>query len=228
MKNSKKYAVGLAAVLTLAPVLKASAAAKTGDAIVLSSLASMGSDAEGGVPGIVRILLQMLKNLNKDLLNEAKQGNAKGVEKLLAGGAYADARDEEGHTPLMIAAANGNAEMAKILLRYGADPNADAKGRETVLIYAVFGGRADIVKMLLEKKRGANVNGKTKRGFTALMAAAAEGKTEIAKILLEQKEISVNARTSYGWTALRYAEKHETEAGKETGIASLIRERMKK
>ena len=54
------------------------------------------------------------------------------MKELLDDGKNPNARQKDGLTPLMIAAANGDADIASMLLAKGADPNLRASGRSAL------------------------------------------------------------------------------------------------
>jgi len=90
-------------------------------------------------------------------------------------------RDENGNTPLLIAAQRGDAQMVKRLLEQGADVDARNDYGTTALMFASDYGHAEIIRLLLD--HGASVDLKDARGHTALMFAANKGYEEIVKIL---------------------------------------------
>ena len=70
------------------------------------------------------------------LLENSRQGNAEITEILIKAGANINARNAEGMTPLIIAAAEGNAEVAAKLIEAGADLEAKDENGNTALMYA--------------------------------------------------------------------------------------------
>jgi ankyrin repeat protein len=58
------------------------------------------------------------------------------VKLLIENGSIIDARDNEGHTPLMFAAIYGCNHTVQALLANGANPLAKTKSGNTALIYA--------------------------------------------------------------------------------------------
>ena len=68
------------------------------------------------------------------LLLAAKTGRHKAVLEILAAGGNISARDQEGNTPLLIAATFNHTKVARILLRSGADiDEQNDKGEGTLL-----------------------------------------------------------------------------------------------
>jgi uncharacterized RDD family membrane protein YckC len=70
------------------------------------------------------------------------------VAQLLDFGRWADKRDSNGLTPLMIAAFNGDTAMARLLLERGADPRLQAPGGLTALQFARESGDAATMQLL--------------------------------------------------------------------------------
>ncbi|MDY6985652.1 MAG: ankyrin repeat domain-containing protein [Candidatus Thermoplasmatota archaeon] len=112
-------------------------------------------------------------------------------------------RDDNGVTPLMLAAAKGDVRRVRDLIAKGADVNARNKWGATALMYAVnHSGSVEVAKILIEN--GADVNARDNNGETALIDATDRGNREMVKLLLESGA-DVNARTNDGVTALTYA-----------------------
>lgn len=70
------------------------------------------------------------------------------VAQLLDLGRWADKRDSNGLTPLMVAAFNGDSTMARLLLERGADPRLQAPGGLTALQFARESGDAATMQLL--------------------------------------------------------------------------------
>ena len=66
------------------------------------------------------------------------------------GKAKVDAEDENGVTPLHLAACKGHAEVARMLLEKKADVNAEDKYRRTPLHRAAKNGHVEVVGTLLD------------------------------------------------------------------------------
>ena len=73
---------------------------------------------------------------------------------LLEHGAAVGAENEEGRTPLHLAASNGIVELVRVLLEHGAEVNTRAKVSWTPLFMAVQNGRVEVIQLLI--KHGAN------------------------------------------------------------------------
>jgi FOG: Ankyrin repeat len=113
----------------------------------------------------------------------ADEGRLAVVATLLKHGAYIDARDVYGMTPLYLAVRNTHVDVVYYLLRKGADPNVqDGKWRMTPLHVAAYFGEVVVVKLLL--RYGANPNAKDGEGKTPLHYAIEERNIDVAKVLL--------------------------------------------
>jgi len=135
------------------------------------------------------------------LLSGAKDKDVKAVKKALAGKAGVNARDVNGQTALMLAAAVGSTEIVKLLLEKGADLEHIDRGGESALIKAASGSfNLETVKVLLEK--GADVNVKDGNGVTALMKAAMNACSRDMIRLLLEKGAAIGAKDKAGNTIL--------------------------
>lgn len=90
--------------------------------------------------------------------------------KLLAYGAWLEARDNTGYTPLIYACTLRDGPMVEFLLQKGANLHASCFQGRTALFHFVWnGGDLDTVKFLLSK--GADINTQDAQGVTLLEAA---------------------------------------------------------
>ncbi len=137
--------------------------------------------------------------MDEQLLQAAKDGNAQAAQTSLSGGADVNAKSRNGDAGLLIAAENGHTAIVKLLLERGADVNAKKTNGVTPLLRASQNGFTEVVKLLVEG--GADVDAKTTNGITALHMASQNGHTDVAKLLLA-KGPDVNAKTTEGVTAL--------------------------
>lgn len=115
------------------------------------------------------------------------------VERLLAAGANANARNDYGSTPLSEAAVVGNAAVIKKLLEAGANVESANGDGQTALMIVARSSNLEAAKLLLD--HGANVNARERwRGQTALMWAAAESQPQMVRLLIKH-HAAVNARS---------------------------------
>jgi ankyrin repeat protein len=95
-------------------------------------------------------------------------------------------RNNNGGTPLHVAASQAQPECARILIDRGADVNARTQNDSTPLHFAAFKGQSGhfaALKILVES--GADVNALTDTGATPLSMAMFRQNTEIAAYLRE-------------------------------------------
>ena len=59
-----------------------------------------------------------------------------------------EARDENGNTPLIVAAATGQDDFIRVLLSMGANPNAQNDAGETAALHGTYEGHSDVVRLL--------------------------------------------------------------------------------
>jgi len=115
------------------------------------------------------------------LLTAVAHGDYDFTKALIAKGADANTKDENGNTPLMYAISVGHTNIVKKLIANGADANARLENGLIPFLYAISVGHTEIVKELIAN--GADVNVKLENGATALNRADNKGHTEIAKLL---------------------------------------------
>jgi len=127
-----------------------------------------------------------------------KNNDAESCEVLLGARASCDAKNDEGFTPLYVAARAGHAHIVKLLIvnieRYR-DVKRDLAEivdnvGNTLLHHAVMWGHVDVVRVLCDT--GADVNLSNYRGFTPLHLAAEHDREPIVKILIDAN-VDVNA-----------------------------------
>ena len=126
-----------------------------------------------------------MRALDDQLFTAAEGGDAAAVERLAGEGASADAKNEDGEYPAVVAAAvKGHTEVVEALLRLGCDPSAPGQNGFTALMWAARWGRGGIVGALLEHG-GAELDAADNDGVTALMGVALKGQAAVAAQLVE-------------------------------------------
>ena len=119
------------------------------------------------------------------LFDAAREGRVDVVEALVAYGADVAARDEKGHTALILAAYRGHLDTVDRLLALGADPGAgDGARGNTALMGVAFKGHDSVAARLLAV--GVAVDQRNDAGQTALMMAAMFGREAQIAMLLER------------------------------------------
>jgi len=114
----------------------------------------------------------------------ASGGSVEVLKWLKQQGVPANAKCNQGTTPLFHAASYGHVEAMKWLKAQGADVNAKDKNGMTPMFHAAESGQIEVMQWL--KDQGANVNAKTKDGSTPMNSAAWKGSKEAMKWLKEQ------------------------------------------
>jgi len=117
----------------------------------------------------------------KLLLETSEECEAEVCLQLLDQGANANARDEDGCSPLLWAVLAGNKELVKMLLAQGAEVNVSNLDGETPLHWAAVTGKIEIAQLLLDKE--AKVNAKDVFGITPLRSASLNGDWNMVKLL---------------------------------------------
>ncbi len=147
-----------------------------------------------------------MENNEKNIFNAIESGDMETVRKLSEKSSNLSMTDEEGRTPLHVAATNGNTEAISQLLQAGASIDSKGKYGRTPLMLAISSGKQQAAKLLLEK--GSDVNSATKTGYTVLMMAATKGYLSIIEKILIRVD-NINSRNSEGRTALMNAVKFD-------------------
>ncbi|KAM9607844.1 ankyrin repeat domain-containing protein 27 isoform 2-T2 [Trichechus inunguis] len=127
--------------------------------------------------------------------------------KIPANGLGVNVTNQEGSSPLHVAALHGRADLIPLLLKHGANVGARNADQAVPLHLACQKGHFQVVKYLLDSN--AKPNKKDISGNTPLIYACSSGHHEVATLLL-QRGASINASNSKGNTALHEAviEKH--------------------
>jgi ankyrin repeat protein len=128
------------------------------------------------------------QELNDQLFEAVRKGDAVGVTAALDKGADVNAKFRYGATALFKAAERGHAEVAKILLDRGADVKVkDTFYQATAMTWALDGKHAGVVKLLLAKNAEAVDD--------VLLTGAREGNQELVKVALDQGGVKAETLT---------------------------------
>ena len=138
------------------------------------------------------------QDVNEDLIDAVRQGDAARVEALIAKGANVNASWRYGETPLFFACDRGFAQVVKVLLEHRAEVNLkDSFYGMTPVARAAEKDHVDIVRMLLAK--GANAD-------SVLMSGAEDGKLDLVKAALDSGRVK---KESLSWAlSAAIREKH--------------------
>ena len=132
----------------------------------------------------------------EQLRKAAAEGNILRVQTFLEQGVSTQAADEQGITPIFLAAKNGHRDVVALLLQRGDSVNPTRQDGVTPLFVAGQERRLDVLALLLEK--GANVNVQAPiGGVTLLHIGAFRGDRETVTLLLRHGA-DKNARMTAG------------------------------
>uniref|UniRef100_A0A452F0F2 Ankyrin repeat domain-containing protein 27 n=1 Tax=Capra hircus TaxID=9925 RepID=A0A452F0F2_CAPHI len=127
---------------------------------------------------------------------------AQKLAKIPASGLGVNVTNQDGSSPLHVAALHGRADLILLLVKHGASVGARDASQAVPLHLACQQGHFQVVKCLLESN--AKPNKKDISGNTPLIHACSRGHHEVAALLL-QHGASINASNNKGNTALHEA-----------------------
>jgi uncharacterized protein len=131
------------------------------------------------------LLCQQAFTQSQNVFTIARTGTVKEMTELWTSNpALIDSKNENGHTPLILATYRGNAEVAKFLIEKSKNIN-ETTDMGTALMAAVVRENKDLAELLL--MRGADPNLDDTKGLTALMYAAQFKNIDLVKMLLKYK-----------------------------------------
>jgi ankyrin repeat protein len=126
-----------------------------------------------------------MADLTKDMIRAVKKGDAPRVQELLALDAtLLGLQEEDGSTPLHMAAWKGNAEVVALLLEAGAGVDAQSQNGHyggTALHAAAHGNHKEVAELLIAC--GADVSATSCNGRTPLAETDVHKATAVAKLL---------------------------------------------
>ncbi|XP_062711314.1 uncharacterized protein LOC134289471 [Aedes albopictus] len=133
------------------------------------------------------------KIVNKNgetLIHFAARNNMNTVKMLIDDYAVdVNAQDNDGNTPLLLAAKRYKWEMVKMLIdkdsKYSADYKISNNAGQTLIHFAAESGNMEIVQMLIDDY-AADVNAQDNDGNTPLLLAAKNDKWEMVKMLIDK------------------------------------------
>jgi len=135
----------------------------------------------------------------------------KATEILVAAGGDVDASDNDGNTPLILAAQYGRVDLSRFLLAHGANVDFQNKSGESALMAAAgirgtysstSADRDKVIEILVAG--GGDINTSDINGNTPLIMAAEYGRVDLARLLLEHGA-NLALRNKSGQTALMMA-----------------------
>jgi uncharacterized protein len=147
-------------------------AAKAGHRDVVLALVRAGADPNLGVD----------EGQPSPLHHMTAAGELQGIRALIAAGANLDHRDEQGMTPLAIAAKNGNLPVARALIGGGANVNSVIQGRSLLMLVVE---RNSLLMAQVLIKAGADVNYRSSAGDTALQIAQGKNMADLVMLLVQ-------------------------------------------
>jgi ankyrin repeat protein len=129
------------------------------------------------------------QELNDQLFEAVRKGDAAGVSAALDKGADVNAKFRYGQTALFKAAERGHTEVAKILLDHGADVKVkDTFYQATAMTWALDHKHVSVVKLLLEKS-AEDVD-------DVLLTGTREGNEELVKVALDRGGVAADNLTA--------------------------------
>lgn len=126
-------------------------------------------------------------------------GDADAIRELVARGAWLEARDDSGRTPLLIATHANDIPVATVLIEAGADVNAMDDMQDSPFLYAGASGFNEILRLTLDHE--ADLKSTNRFGGTALIPACERGHVETVRILIKAG-VDVDHVNRLGWTGL--------------------------
>ena len=134
-----------------------------------------------------------------ELLRTAAAGDADQVALALRAGGEIEARDAEGRTPLLLAAANDQLAVARLLVALGADPDALDDRHDTPWLVTGVTGSVSMLEVLLPGEPDLTI--RNRFGGISVIPASERGHVDYVRRVV-QTDMDVNHVNDLGWTAL--------------------------
>ncbi|XP_071086322.1 ankyrin-3-like, partial [Haliotis cracherodii] len=179
--------------------------------------------------------MSSVNNSGDNILHQACSGGDVEIVKRILALEKVDinSRDQNGETPVMMAARDGHVQLVEVLVKKGADMSLVNNGGDNILHQACKGGDIETVKEVLAQDK-LDINSRGKTGQTPVMKAARAGygglvkkgadmtlvnndgddilhqscrggDVETVKIVLAQNKLRINSRAKNGWTPVMMA-----------------------
>jgi ankyrin repeat protein len=147
------------------------------------------------------------KHLDEQLFQSIEKSDLASVQKLVKQSANIEAKDADGATPVVMAAANGDAAIVKFLLDRGANADVRDSSGVTLFVKAVRVGQANVLELLIQRgvpRATMNEAVFSVIEYQPMIIGVSDDATpyfKTAKLLLD-KGAEVNARDEEGATPL--------------------------
>lgn len=125
-------------------------------------------------------------NIEDNIFTAIENIDYTSINILLAEDADIDTVNQQGNTPLMVAAKIGNMRILNILLSHNPDVNKQNKDGATALMIAAESGQYHVVEKLRE--HGAKLSIRDKDGNTALTLASKFGHDQVIEFFKRSKK----------------------------------------
>lgn len=130
-----------------------------------------------------RLFGTVFDNFKREIFPTSNDGDLEAARFLFSRGADLEATNNDGYTPLLLAARHSFKDICKFLIKSGAKVDVSDKSCSTVLHYASYSGWIKIVRALVEK--GCEIDAKNAFGNTPLFLAVQHLHNNVIEFFLE-------------------------------------------